>query len=236
MTSAAKFRGEQRLELQHPSSNRFIGDVQPALGEQILDIAEAQGEAKVQPHRVSNDVRRKLVASKRDRCHSPSLGADPERARVPVSIPVRVLVFRSDGRRGRPISAADWSARSTSSRRHLTLNTAQRPRTSDAERTSRPQHRTCSSGSGSGFGTAGDGEGGGAGGFGGCGGGGFGLAGDAAGTAAFLAEVRRAFTKVLRAALCLSRSEAMPSGSPVTKLTRVERSAPRLAAYCGVRT
>ena len=63
MTSAAKFLGVQRFELQHPSSNRFIGDVQPALGEQILDIAEAQGEAKVQPHRVSDDVRRELVAS-----------------------------------------------------------------------------------------------------------------------------------------------------------------------------
>jgi hypothetical protein len=41
MTSAAKFLGEQRPELQHPSSDRFIGDVQPALGQQIFDIAEA---------------------------------------------------------------------------------------------------------------------------------------------------------------------------------------------------
>jgi hypothetical protein len=29
-TSAAKFLCEQRPELQHPSSDRFIGDVQPA--------------------------------------------------------------------------------------------------------------------------------------------------------------------------------------------------------------
>ena len=63
MTSAAKFLGEQRAELQHPSSDRLVGEVQPALGEQILDIAEAQGEAKVQPHRVSDDVRGELVAS-----------------------------------------------------------------------------------------------------------------------------------------------------------------------------
>ena len=52
MTSAAKFLGEQRPELQHPSSNRFIGDVQPALGQQIFDIAEAEGKAKIQPHGV----------------------------------------------------------------------------------------------------------------------------------------------------------------------------------------
>jgi hypothetical protein len=32
MTSAAKFLGEQRPELQHPSPYRFIGDIQPALG------------------------------------------------------------------------------------------------------------------------------------------------------------------------------------------------------------
>jgi hypothetical protein len=63
MTSAAKFLGEQRPELQHPSPDCLIGDVQPALGEQILDIAEAEGEAKVQPHRMSDDVRRELVAS-----------------------------------------------------------------------------------------------------------------------------------------------------------------------------
>ena len=45
-TSAAKFLGEQRPELQHPSSDRFVRDIQPALGEQIFDIAEAEGEAE----------------------------------------------------------------------------------------------------------------------------------------------------------------------------------------------
>jgi hypothetical protein len=55
---------EYRPELQHPSPDRLVGEVQPELGEQILDIAEAQGEAKIQPHRVSDDVRRELVASK----------------------------------------------------------------------------------------------------------------------------------------------------------------------------
>jgi CheY-like chemotaxis protein len=71
MTLAAKFLGEQRPELQHPSSDRFIGDVQPALGQQIFDIAEAGGKAKIQPHGVPDDVRRELVASERD-LHRPS--------------------------------------------------------------------------------------------------------------------------------------------------------------------
>ncbi len=71
MTSAAKFLGEQRPEPQHPSSDRFIGDVQPALGQQIFDIAEAEGKAKIQPHGVPDDVRRELVASERD-LHRPS--------------------------------------------------------------------------------------------------------------------------------------------------------------------
>jgi hypothetical protein len=77
-TSAAKFLGEQLPELKHPSPDRFIRDIQPALSQQILDIAEAEGEAKIQPHRVPNDVRWKLVASKRDRCRSPSFDADPK--------------------------------------------------------------------------------------------------------------------------------------------------------------
>ena len=56
---------------RHPSSNRFIGDVQPTLGQQIFDIAEADGKAKTQPHGVPDDVRRELVASERD-LHRPS--------------------------------------------------------------------------------------------------------------------------------------------------------------------
>jgi len=34
-----------------------------SLSQQLFDIAEAEGEAKVQPHRMPDDVRRELVAS-----------------------------------------------------------------------------------------------------------------------------------------------------------------------------
>ena len=63
MPPTAKLPGEQRPELQHPTPDRFIRDIQPPLGEQILDVAEAEGEAKVQPYRMPDDVRRELVAS-----------------------------------------------------------------------------------------------------------------------------------------------------------------------------
>ena len=55
------------------STDRFIGDIRPALREQILDIPEAKDEAKVQPQPRASDVRRELAASERDRhggiCH-----------------------------------------------------------------------------------------------------------------------------------------------------------------------
>jgi hypothetical protein len=71
MASAAKLARKQRPELDNPSPHRFVGDVQPALGEQILDIPEAKREAKIEPHGMSDDCRGELVASKRDGCHSP---------------------------------------------------------------------------------------------------------------------------------------------------------------------
>ena len=85
-----KFFGEQRPELQHPSSNRFIGDVQPALGQQILDIAEAEGKAKIQPHGVPDDVWRELVTSERD-LHRPPYPRKYRSATVGVTKPLRAI-------------------------------------------------------------------------------------------------------------------------------------------------
>jgi hypothetical protein len=60
---AAKLSSKQRSELQHPASDRLVGDIQPALGEQILDITEAECESNIEPHSVPNDRRGKLVTS-----------------------------------------------------------------------------------------------------------------------------------------------------------------------------
>jgi len=60
----AKLSGEQRPEFQNPSSHRFVGDIQTALGEQILDVAIAEREADIEPNGVPDDRRRELVAGK----------------------------------------------------------------------------------------------------------------------------------------------------------------------------
>jgi hypothetical protein len=36
-----------RSELQHPAADRFIGNLDPTFGKQILHVAVAQGEAKI---------------------------------------------------------------------------------------------------------------------------------------------------------------------------------------------
>jgi hypothetical protein len=71
------------------SPDRLVRDIQPALGQQIFDIAEAEGEVKVQPHRVPDDVRRELLAGKRDPVIRIFFDADPKPAKVLVSIPKR---------------------------------------------------------------------------------------------------------------------------------------------------
>ena len=48
--STAKFSGEQRPEFQYPSPHRFVGDIQSALGEQILDVAIPERETQIEPN------------------------------------------------------------------------------------------------------------------------------------------------------------------------------------------
>jgi hypothetical protein len=71
----------------------------PALSQQLLDVAEAQGEAEIEPHRMADDVGREPVTLKRDRTHSnacPPNGPQAEKWRqfsvcltAPRSTPIR---------------------------------------------------------------------------------------------------------------------------------------------------
>ena len=88
---APKFSGEQGSELQNPAPHGLVGDIQPALGEQILYVAIAQGEAKVEPHRMLDDNRRKAVASIRDCCHATILRPGRTRSSVTVTLPFLLL-------------------------------------------------------------------------------------------------------------------------------------------------
>jgi hypothetical protein len=57
----ATSRGFSGRELQHPAPDRFVGDVEPALGKQILDVSVAERKAQVEPDRMPDDNRRKPV-------------------------------------------------------------------------------------------------------------------------------------------------------------------------------
>ena len=45
VTLAQQWR-DRGTELQHPSPHRFVGDVEPSFGQQLLHIAVAQGERR----------------------------------------------------------------------------------------------------------------------------------------------------------------------------------------------
>jgi hypothetical protein len=51
--TTAKFSGEQRPELQDPAPHGLVGDIQSALGEQILDITETESETNIKPNGVT---------------------------------------------------------------------------------------------------------------------------------------------------------------------------------------
>src|SRR5258708_39039096 len=59
----AQLSRDRGAKLQHPAPHRFIGEVEPTLGEQFLDVAVAQGEAEIEPDCVLDDLGRKAVAA-----------------------------------------------------------------------------------------------------------------------------------------------------------------------------
>src|SRR5215831_17477802 len=68
--TAAQLSRDRGAELQYPSAHRFIGDVEPSFGQQLLDIAVAQGEAEIEPDRVLDDLGREAMAMVADRSHA----------------------------------------------------------------------------------------------------------------------------------------------------------------------
>jgi len=48
--------GNNRPEFEKPPTDRLIADRQSALSQEILDIPVAQGEPKIEPHSMSDDV------------------------------------------------------------------------------------------------------------------------------------------------------------------------------------
>jgi hypothetical protein len=54
----------------HRPPDGLIGEVKPALSEQLLHLSVAQGEAEVEPDRVLDDLRRKAMAAIVKRRHT----------------------------------------------------------------------------------------------------------------------------------------------------------------------
>src|SRR4051812_32905956 len=53
--------GDCRAEGEHPAPDALVRDYDPSLGQEFLDIAEAQSKAEVHPHGTLDDVRREAV-------------------------------------------------------------------------------------------------------------------------------------------------------------------------------
>ena len=65
----AQVRRDPRPEMVHPAPDRLIGNNNPAFGQQILDVAEAQRKPEIDPDRVLDDFGRKAIAAITDFGH-----------------------------------------------------------------------------------------------------------------------------------------------------------------------
>jgi hypothetical protein len=52
---------DQRAKFVHPTAHGFRADLDPALGHQFFDVADAQREAKIQSDRMTDHLRRKSM-------------------------------------------------------------------------------------------------------------------------------------------------------------------------------
>src|SRR6516165_7134480 len=94
--------GDYRSEFQHPTPDRFVGDVEPALRQQFLDVPITQGKTQIQPDSMLDDHRRKAVAAIGDFGHRASLPAASLRS-YPVTLtrPMQAIFDFGD-------QLADW--------------------------------------------------------------------------------------------------------------------------------
>src|SRR5271157_2816399 len=65
----AQGRSDLRSKVVDPPAHGLIGHQDPTLGQQILDVAEAQGEPDIKPDRLLDDFGREAVAAIADLRH-----------------------------------------------------------------------------------------------------------------------------------------------------------------------
>jgi hypothetical protein len=61
-TGLPQVPGNHRTEFEYPSADRLIADYEATLGQEVLNIAVAQGEPEIEPDSVPNDIRWKSMA------------------------------------------------------------------------------------------------------------------------------------------------------------------------------
>ena len=59
---ATNVGGDGRTELVRPAANRLVAHIDPAFGEHFLNIAQARGEAEIEPNRQPDRIGRKPMA------------------------------------------------------------------------------------------------------------------------------------------------------------------------------
>ena len=95
MADGAQAVGETRSELLAPASHRLVGDDDTALGQDQLDIAQAEAEHVVQPDGMADDLGGEpmTVVWVGWRLHAASLVRSPGIAPEPVTVtmPPRVI-------------------------------------------------------------------------------------------------------------------------------------------------
>ena len=60
---------DHRSEMVHPTPNGLVRHLHSALRQQILDVAQAEGEPEVEPYRLMNDLRRETIPAVADFLH-----------------------------------------------------------------------------------------------------------------------------------------------------------------------
>src|SRR6476660_4253952 len=77
---APKISRDHGSEVFHPATDRLVGDHDPTFGQQVLDIAEAEGEPGIEPDGLLDDYRWEAISGVTDLCHDrglrPHLAAD----------------------------------------------------------------------------------------------------------------------------------------------------------------
>jgi hypothetical protein len=71
--------GDLRAELDRPTANGLAADLDPALGQEFFDVAETQGEAEIEPHRVADDLGREPMTLEGQGTHGVLLPASTNR-------------------------------------------------------------------------------------------------------------------------------------------------------------